>query len=93
MRLWLKDSERRPDPKPVATDDRKAVIAGLAILAIATAALLLLPAGITGGSGNAAYQTYFWTCIAALTLGAILLGYTHRRHVIAKRSQQTPEQN
>ena len=32
MRLWLKDSERRPDPAPVETDDRKAMLVGLGAL-------------------------------------------------------------
>ena len=29
MRLWLRDDERRPDPVPVKTDDRRAVLVGL----------------------------------------------------------------
>jgi hypothetical protein len=28
MRLWLKDSERRPDPLPARTDARKAYLVG-----------------------------------------------------------------
>ncbi|NYD68640.1 DUF2530 domain-containing protein [Agromyces atrinae] len=28
MRLWLRDSERRPDPAPVRADARKAVAVG-----------------------------------------------------------------
>ncbi|KQW06333.1 hypothetical protein ASC66_07435 [Leifsonia sp. Root4] len=35
MRFWLKDSERRPDPLPVRTDARKAVLAGTALWVIA----------------------------------------------------------
>ena len=31
MRLWLKDSERKLDPTPVATDDRFAVFVGLGL--------------------------------------------------------------
>jgi hypothetical protein len=30
MRLWLTESERRPDPAPVRTDARKALVAGTA---------------------------------------------------------------
>ena len=29
MRLFIKDSERRPDPAPLKTDDRKVVLVGL----------------------------------------------------------------
>ncbi len=29
MRFWLKDGERRPDPEPVQSDDRKAILVGL----------------------------------------------------------------
>ena len=41
MRLWLKDSERRPDPEPVKTDDRKVVLVGLVLWLVALAGLLL----------------------------------------------------
>ena len=41
MRLWLKDSERRPDPTPVATDDRKPMIVGLALWIIALIVVLI----------------------------------------------------
>ncbi|GAA2045750.1 hypothetical protein GCM10009819_36570 [Agromyces tropicus] len=30
MRLWLSESERRPDPEPVRADARKALLAGTA---------------------------------------------------------------
>ena len=39
MRLWLKDSERRPDPEPVKTDDRKAMLVGIALWLVALAGL------------------------------------------------------
>jgi len=37
MRLWLKDSERRPDPAPIKTDDRKVVLIGLVLWLVALA--------------------------------------------------------
>jgi hypothetical protein len=73
MRLWLKDSERRPDPIPAATDDRKAVIVGVGAWAIALVVVLVTSAASAGES------TVVWTCISGLALGAILLGYTIRR--------------
>ncbi|BDZ55719.1 DUF2530 domain-containing protein [Agromyces marinus] len=35
MRLWLSESERRPDPEPVRADARKALLAGTIAWAIA----------------------------------------------------------
>jgi hypothetical protein len=35
MRLWLTESERRPDPAPVRTDARKALVAGTAAWLVA----------------------------------------------------------
>ena len=39
MRLWLKDSERRADPAPVKTDDRKAFFVGTVAWVIALVSL------------------------------------------------------
>lgn len=41
MRLWLKDSERRPDPLPARTDARKALFAGTVLWLIALGAALI----------------------------------------------------
>ena len=45
MRLYVRDSERRPDPAPLKTDDRKVILVGLAAWAIATIVLLAFVAG------------------------------------------------
>lgn len=75
MRLWLKDSERRPDPEPVKTDDRKAVLIGIVLWLVALAVLLLfLPQLSASGQG-----WWLWTCIASLALGLIGLLYTNWR--------------
>jgi len=42
MRLWLKDSERKPDPTPVATDDRLAVLVGLGLWIAALVVALIV---------------------------------------------------
>ncbi|MBX3098604.1 MAG: DUF2530 domain-containing protein [Salinibacterium sp.] len=66
MRFWLKDSERRPDPAPVVTDDRAAFLVGSGLWVIALVAALLL-----------APQPWFgWTCVAGLAIGAIGLGWS-----------------
>ncbi|CAN5449134.1 hypothetical protein BH10ACT7_BH10ACT7_04380 [soil metagenome] len=76
MRLWLKDSERRPDPAPVKTDDRKAYLVGLMLWAIGLALVIVfLPTLTADGHG-----WWLWTCVAGLGLGLIGLLYTHWRH-------------
>lgn len=75
MRLWLKDSERRPDPAPVKTDDRKAYLVGLIAWVIALVLVIVfLPTLTADGRG-----WWLWTCIAGLGLGLIGLLYTHWR--------------
>ena len=77
MRIWLKDSERRPDPEPVKTDDRKAVLVGLVLWIFALGGLLLFLNPLVL-SGNV---WWLWTCVVGLALGLIGLIYTQRRHV------------
>lgn len=42
MRLWLRESERRPDPAPVRTDARKALLAGTAAWAVVLVVALVM---------------------------------------------------
>lgn len=76
MRIWLKDSERRPDPAPVKTDDRKAVLVGIALWVVGLAVLLLLLAPLT----QAGMGWWLWACVAGLALGLVGILYTHWRH-------------
>ena len=77
MRLWLKDSERRPDPVPAKTDDRKAILVGLVLWLVALAGLLLfLPAILASGHG-----WWLWTVLIGLGLGLVLLVFAHRKQV------------
>ena len=73
MRLWLRDDERRPDPVPVKTDDRRAVLVGLGLWVVALVVLLVFGVG-TG--------TWMWTIGVGIVLGVLGLGYLTiaRRH-------------
>ena len=75
MRLWLKDTERRPDPIPAKTDDRLAVAVGLIAWVVAVVVVLILMNPFAGGNPVIA-----WTCVAGLVLGLLGLAYTSRRH-------------
>lgn len=75
MRLWLKDEERRPDPAPVATDDRAAILAGLVLWVVAFAVLLVF----VGPLVEAGHVWWLWTCLVGIGLGLVTLVYVHRR--------------
>ncbi len=76
VRLWLKDSERRPDPTPVTTDDRKAILIGIALWVAGLAIVIAFIAPLT----TAGHVWWLWTCVAGLVLGLLALLYTHWRH-------------
>jgi hypothetical protein len=69
MKLWLKDSERRPDPVPVKTDDRKAVLTGIVLWIFGLVVLLIV----------SPQPTLIYTCATGIVLGLIGLIYTHAR--------------
>jgi hypothetical protein len=75
MRLWLKDEERRPDPEPVATDDRAAILTGVVLWVLALAVLLVF----VGPLVEAGRVWWLWTCLAGIGLGLVTLVYVHRR--------------
>jgi hypothetical protein len=74
VRVYLKDSERRPDSAPVQVDERKAVFVGLVIWIVATVVYLLVFA--VNGQADA---VVVWTCTAGIALGLAGLVYTERR--------------
>jgi len=72
VRFWLKDSERRPDPVPVKTDDRKAFLAGTALWVLALAVFVVLLPMLT----EQGHTWWLWTCVAGLAIGLIGLGWS-----------------
>jgi hypothetical protein len=76
VRLFIKDSERRPDPAPVKTDDRKVVLVGLVLWIVALGVMLaLLPQLQSSG-----LVWLLWTVVVGFGLGLVLLVYTAKRH-------------
>ncbi len=76
MRLWLKDSERRADPTPVTTDDRTAILIGIALWIVGLAVVAVFADPITAAGEG----WWLWACIAGLALGLIALLYLRVRH-------------
>jgi len=77
MRLWLKDSERRPDPQPVQSDDRKAILVGLVLWLVALVGLLLFLTPLLDGGR----EWWLWTVVIGLGLGLVLLVFAQRKKV------------
>lgn len=67
MRLWLKDSERRPDPLPARTDARKAFLAGTVLWVLALAAALIWRDQIT----TAGLAWWIWCAVIGVGLGLV----------------------
>jgi FtsH-binding integral membrane protein len=76
VRLFIKDSERRPDPAPVKTDDRKVVLVGLVLWIIALGVMLILLPQLQASG----LVWLLWTVVVGFGLGLVLLVYTSKRH-------------
>jgi O-antigen/teichoic acid export membrane protein len=75
MRLWVPQDERRPEPAPLRTDDRKAVLTGMVVWIVALGAMLLFLPGVLGEH----HGWWLWTVLVGLGIGLVLLVYVHRR--------------
>ena len=67
MRLWLSESERRPDPAPARTDARKALLVGTAAWIVA----LLLSIGLQGPLNDAGFGWFTTAAAIGVVLGLI----------------------
>ena len=67
MRLWLRDSERRPDPVPVRTDARKAILAGIGTWLLGLAALLVFFNDLISHD----IVWWVWTTVIGIGLGVV----------------------
>ena len=67
MRLWLSESERRPDPAPARADARKAVLVGTAAWLVALVVSLVFRAPLEA----AGLGWLLWAAVTGLALGVI----------------------
>ncbi len=75
MRLYLRSADRRPDPPPLRTNDRAAILVGMAVWAILLIVALLMRSWLDErGRG-----WWVWTPVAGLVLGCYGLYYVWRR--------------
>ncbi|SFR73059.1 Protein of unknown function [Agromyces sp. CF514] len=78
MRLWLPESERRPDPAPARADARKAVLAGTALWLVGLVACLI----VRDVLASAGLAWLVWACATGVLLGLAALVFvqaTRRR--------------
>ncbi len=75
MRLYLRSRDRRPDPPPLATDDRLTVLVGMVVWAVLWVAALALHERLADDGRG----WWVWTPPAGIVLGALGLLYLRRR--------------
>jgi hypothetical protein len=77
VRLYLRSHDRRPDPEPLATNDRLTIFVGMAVWgALWVAAVLLHDRLLDSGRG-----WWIWIPPSGIALGILGLAYlrSHRR--------------
>ena len=79
MRLWLSESERRPDPAPARTDARKALLVGTAAWIVA----LVVSIGLRGPLEAAGFGWFTTAAAIGVVLGLVglvVVQLRRRRH-------------
>ena len=74
MRLYQRSAGRRPDPEPLRTNDRPAVLVGIGLWAVALVATLVLHDRLAADGRG----WWSWTALAGIGLGLMGLGYLRR---------------
>ena len=81
MRLYVRSADRRPDPPPLRTDDRRAVLVGMGVWAVLLVAALVFHDRLAADGRG----WWVWTPVVALGLGLYGLRYIRRRDERAPR--------
>lgn len=76
MRLRVRPEDRRPDPPPLDTDDRRAVAVGIAVWLV----LLVLSVALHDRLVAAGRGWWLSVCVAAVLLGVVGLVHLQRRY-------------
>ena len=75
MRLWLRDSERRPDPEPAKTDARTPILSGALVWLVAVGLALVFQGELAArGLG-----WWLWCALAGVGLGLAGLAWLRLR--------------
>lgn len=75
MKIYLRSSERRPDPEPLETDDRPVVWAGIVVWVV----LLVLAVVFRDRLADDGHGWWVWTPVVGIALGALGLRTVSRR--------------
>lgn len=75
MRLYLRSTDRRPDPPPLRTNDRLVVMVGMAVWAV----LFLVALALHSRLEEQGRGWWIWTPLAGLALGFYGLHYLRKR--------------
>ena len=74
MPLFLPPSRAKPPPPPMRTDDRLAVLVGLAVWVVLLLVAVAVPEVRGTGQGR-----WLGSCVAGVVLGLLGLAFVHRR--------------
>ena len=91
MRLYLRSSDRRPDPPPLRTNDRAVVRFGITVWAV----LFMIALAMRSRLVEQGRDWWIWTPLAAIALGFYGLYYLrqrerHRTDRLATQPSQIP---
>ncbi|MEU7001039.1 DUF2530 domain-containing protein [Nonomuraea sp. NPDC046570] len=73
----------RPDPEPLKTNDRAAILAGTGLWAVALVVLLIL-------RPPPEHSWWIWTCVTGIAFGGFGYWFVSRMHRRRSRPEETP---